>query len=156
MRINIIAVGKKMPEWVTVAYEDFAGRFPRDYKINLIEISPAKRSHSKNVQQLLEEEALQILKAIPAKSKTIALDVKGEFWTTEQFAQHLRQTSDEGYTITFLIGGPDGLADTCLKQAAVRLSLSKLTFPHPLVRVILIEQLYRAQSILTNHPYHRG
>ncbi len=156
MRINIIAVGKKMPEWVTNAYQEFLDRFPRDYKLNLIEISPAKRSHSKKISQLLEEEGLQITKTIPAKSKTIALDVKGELWTTEQFAQNLRSIADEGLLINFLIGGPDGLSETCLKEAHIKLSLSRFTFPHPLVRVILIEQLYRAHSILSHHPYHRA
>jgi 23S rRNA (pseudouridine1915-N3)-methyltransferase len=155
MRINIIAVGKKMPEWVVTAYEEFAVRFPRDYKIKLLEISPAKRSSSKNVQQLLEEEALQILKAVPAKSQTIALEVKGELWSTEQLAKNLSLISTEGFAINFLIGGPDGLSESCLIKSRHRLSISRLTFPHALVRVILIEQLYRAQSILSHHPYHR-
>lgn len=156
MRINIIAVGKKMPEWVVSAYQEFAKRFPRDYKINLIEISPANRSPAKSVKQLLEEEALQIIKAIPEKSKTIALDVQGELFSSEQLAKRLSDISMSGNAINFIIGGSDGLSETCLKQASLRLSLSKFTFPHPLVRVILIEQLYRIQSILNNHPYHRA
>lgn len=167
MRINIIAVGKKMPDWVTVAYQEFSSRFPRDYKINLLEIAPAKRSLKHNLQQsqnaqtknlhsLLEAEALQILKVIPDKSKTIALDIQGELWSTEELARNLRKISDEGFAINFLIGGPDGLSESCLMQAKYRVSVSRLTFPHPLMRVILIEQLYRAQSILNHHPYHRG
>jgi 23S rRNA (pseudouridine1915-N3)-methyltransferase len=159
MRINIIAVGSKMPEWVNVAYQEFAKRFPREYKIKLIEIPQAKRSTLKNVQQLQEEEGLQIIKTVKSisqKSKTIALDVQGDSWTTEHFAKKLSMITEEGFAINFLIGGPDGLSETCLQMASYKLSLSRFTFPHPLVRVILIEQLYRIQSMLNNHPYHRG
>lgn len=149
-----------MPKWVETAIQEFLSRFPREYQIKLLEISPAKRSNSagspKNVKQWQEEEALQILKAIPPKSVTIALDVKGDLWFTEQLATELRGFSDEGQIINFLIGGPDGLSEACLKQAKYKLSISRFTFPHALVRVILIEQLYRVYSILSNHPYHRA
>lgn len=149
-----------MPKWVEAAIQEFLPRFPREYQIKLIEIPPAKRSSNagsaKNINHWIEEEGEQILKAIPAKSLTIALDVKGDLWSTEQLAKELRGFSDEGQIINFLIGGPDGLSEACLKQAKYKLSISRFTFPHALVRVILLEQLYRVYSILSNHPYHRA
>lgn len=162
MKINIIAVGKKMPKWVELAIHEFLTRFPREYQIKIIEIAPTKRSNSsggssaRNITLWREEEAVQILKAIPAKSTSIALEVKGELWSTEQLAKELRSIADEGQIINFLIGGPDGLSEDCLKRAKYKLSISRFTFPHALVRVILMEQLYRVYSILTNHPYHRA
>jgi 23S rRNA (pseudouridine1915-N3)-methyltransferase len=154
MRIQIIAVGKKMPEWVISAYQEFSKRLPRDFKVLLTEISPAKRNVSrKSADQLCEEEWQQIQAALLPNAYTIALDFQGELWSTSQLAKKLEQCSAQGLNINFLIGGPDGLSKSCLDQSQARLSLSKMVFPHPLVRVILIEQLYRAYCLLHNLPY---
>lgn len=156
MRLQIIAVGKKMPEWVEVAYQEYLKRFPRDFKITLIEISPANRTGTqKNVDQLKDREGQEILKYIEANSLTIALEVGGQPWSSEEFATKLVNFTDGGQKVNFLIGGPDGLSSSCLRRAQYQFSLSSLTFPHALVRVLLIEQLYRAFTILRHHPYHR-
>lgn len=156
MRIQIIAVGKKMPSWVTAGYEEYSKRLPNEFKITLTEISPAKRSSTRpDIARIVEEEGIQILKYLPSHTKIIALDVIGERWSTEQLANQLSRWEADTPQLSFIIGGADGLSHTCLNQAHHRWSLSPLTFPHPLVRIILIEQLYRAVSFMRNHPYHR-
>lgn len=156
MRLQIIAVGNKMPDWVQAAYQEYVKRFSREFKITLTEISPAKRTGAqKNPQQLKEIEGQQILKYIEPNTITLALEVEGQFWTSEQLAAKLEYFAGESQSINFLIGGSDGLSAACLKQAQYRWSLSPLTFPHTLARVVLIEQLYRAFTILRHHPYHR-
>jgi 23S rRNA (pseudouridine1915-N3)-methyltransferase len=156
MRIHIIAIGKKMPGWVNTAYQEYSKRFPNDFKVNLTEIPPAKRSTARSdIHRIVEEEGNQILKCISAQTKVIALDVIGERWSTEQLANQLTQWETDTSQLSFVIGGPDGLSQSCLNRAHHRWSLSPLTFPHPLVRVILIEQLYRAISFMRHHPYHR-
>jgi 23S rRNA (pseudouridine1915-N3)-methyltransferase len=156
MPIKILAVGTKMPEWVNSTYADYAKRLPRDYSLNLIEIPAQKRGNSADTAAILKKEAQSILSHIEAGSLVVALDVKGQMWSTEQLAQKLQTWHDQSQSIIFLIGGPEGLPSACLERANFRWSLSALTFPHPLVRVILAEQVYRAWSIIQNHPYHRA
>jgi 23S rRNA (pseudouridine1915-N3)-methyltransferase len=155
LRLSIIAVGGKMPAWVEQAVLDYGLRMPRELKLQWREIPLAKRGKDNNAEALCRREGEQILKAIPAGDQVIALDVKGVSWSTEQLAQKLGDWQMSGNNFSLLIGGPDGLSPEALQRATLRWSLSNLTLPHPLVRVLLAEQLYRAWTITVNHPYHR-
>ncbi len=155
MRLSIIAVGSKMSAWVEQGIQEYGVRMPRELKIQWREIPLARRGRDNNAQQLCAREGEQILKAIPAGDKVIALDVKGRSWSTEELARQLDKWQMSGDNYSFLIGGPDGLSPQCLQRADGLWSLSNLTLPHPLVRVLLAEQLYRAWTITVNHPYHR-
>jgi len=155
MRISVIAVGTRMPPWVTQGVEEYCRRMPRELKLQWREIPLARRVQGAKAEQLSEREGEQLLKAIPPGDKVIALDVLGRRITTAQLAQELEAWQMSGSNYSLLIGGPDGLSPECLQRASGRWSLSDLTLPHPLVRVILAEQLYRAWTITVNHPYHR-
>lgn len=147
-------MGQKMPGWVSEACGEYSRRFPRDFAFSLTELKPGARDHGKTAAQLLALEALRIRSACTGFT-TIALDERGEAWTTRQFANRLVRWRDAGEDVAFVIGSADGL-DTRLKaEAAARFSLSALTLPHALARVILTEQLYRAVSLIGGHPYHR-
>ena len=155
MRIRIIAVGTKMPAWVETGYAEYAKRMPRDCVVELVELPLAQRGKNTDIARAMEKEGEEMLAAIGKGEQVIALDVKGKPWSTEQLAEHMANWLMSGNNYCLLIGGPDGLAPQCLAQAHVRWSLSALTLPHPLVRIVVIEQLYRACSILQNHPYHK-
>jgi len=144
-----------MPKWCTLACEDYLTRLQRFMKCSLIEIPTAKRHKAGNVSDYKEEEATKLLHKISSDDHVIALDVAGVGWSTLKLSEELSSWQQRGKDIIFLIGGPDGLSKECLTRANQRWSLSALTFPHALVRVLLLEQLYRAGSVLTNHPYHR-
>jgi 23S rRNA (pseudouridine1915-N3)-methyltransferase len=156
MKLNLLAVGTKMPAWVTAGYEEYAKRMPRDCELQLHEIAPAKRGKSGSAAQWMREEGERIMAAIPNNHHVVALDVKGKSWTTEDLAQQLENWQADGRDISLVVGGPDGLADACLQRADQKWSLSALTLPHPLVRIVLAEQLYRAWTVTQNHPYHRA
>ncbi len=146
MRLTIVSVGHKMPEWVATATHDYIKRMPADCSIEIKEIKPDLTP---------AKEAVKISAAIPKGSRVIALDERGKDQTTQQLAIHLANWRQEGLDITFLIGGADGL-DPTLKSGAQGLwRLSSLTLPHAMARVLLVEQLYRAWTILQGHPYHR-
>ena len=155
MKLRLIAVGTRMPEWVTEGFENYQKRLPIEYKFELISIPPSKRSKNSHTPSLIAEEEKKIFAAIPKHSKVIALDERGKLWNTKQLAETLQQWQLDSEDISLLIGGPDGLGSNCLNEAAHRWSLSPLTLPHPLVRIMVVEQLYRAWSIQNNHPYHR-
>jgi 23S rRNA (pseudouridine1915-N3)-methyltransferase len=155
MKLRLIAVGTRMPAWVTEGFENYQKRLPSEYKFELMSIPPSKRSKNSNIPLLIAEEEKRIFAAIPKHSKIIALDERGKLWNTKQLAETLQQWQTDGQDISFLIGGPDGLGSNCLNKADDRWSLSLLTLPHLLVRIIVVEQLYRAWSILNHHPYHR-
>ena len=155
MKIKLIAVGSKMPAWVDTAYSNYAQRLPRDCSLELIEIAAAKRSKNQLATLWKEKEGEQILKALAPSDWVVALDVKGKNWSIPYLAQQLTEWQHRGGNVALLVGGPDGLSDSCLNRANVRWSLSALTMPHPLVRVVLSETIYRAWSITVNHPYHR-
>lgn len=155
MRIRIIAVGTKMPAWVEQGYAEYAKRMPRDCAVELVELPLAQRGKNTDIARAMEKEGEDMLAAIGKGEQVIALDVKGKPWSTEQLAEQMADWRMSGNNYCLLIGGPDGLAPQCLAQAQVRWSLSALTLPHPLVRIVVIEQLYRACSILQNHPYHK-
>jgi len=156
MKLNLLAVGTKMSSWVTDGYQEYAKRMPRECSLHLHEITPAKRGKSGSPAQWMREEGDRILAAIPNNHHVVALDVKGKPWSTEQLAEQLKNWQADGRDVSLIVGGPDGLTDECLQRANQRWSLSALTLPHPLVRIVMSEQLYRAWTVLQNHPYHRG
>ena len=156
MQIHLIAVGQKMPAWVVQACDDYLRRLPRELRINLTEVSLIRRGRNPDVQRIVRDESRKLLQAVPAGCRLVALDVNGKATTTASLAASLQSWMQEGRAIAIVIGGPDGLSGELLQQADQTLSLSGMTFPHALVRIIVIEQLYRAWSILSNHPYHRA
>lgn len=156
MRLIIIAVGTRMPAWVETAWNDYAKRMPADCAIELKEIKPEPRTSGKTPAQMMQAEAKRIEAAIPANALRIALDEHGKDLTTMNLSTRLEQWRGNGQDVIFLIGGPDGLDPDLKKSCAGMIRLSSLTLPHPMVRIVLAEQLYRAWAILVNHPYHRA
>ena len=155
MNIYLLAVGNKMPDWVTKGYQEYAKRLNSDCHLKLIEIAPGKRGKNADLARIKNAEGDKILQAIPKGCLVVALEVKGKSWSTQELSQQLDRWLHGGQDVALLIGGPEGLSEACIARADVKWSLSPLTLPHPLVRVLLSEQLYRAYSILNNHPYHR-
>lgn len=155
MIINLIAVGTRCSPWAETGFQDYQKRLPVECKLNLMTIPLSKRSKNSEISKHIAEEEKKILAAVPKRSRIIALDVQGQMWNTQQLAQSLQQWQLERQDISLLIGGPDGLGVACIKKAERIWSLSPLTLPHALVRIIVAEQLYRAWSLLTHHPYHR-
>jgi 23S rRNA (pseudouridine1915-N3)-methyltransferase len=155
MKLSIIAVGTRMPDWVQAGYEEYARRLPRDFSLELRELPLAQRGKNTDLPRAIEKESEAMLAAIPPGDQVIALDVPGKTYNTSAIADAIKRWQQDGHNISFLIGGPDGLGKTCLARANESWSLSSLTLPHPLVRIVLAEQIYRAWSILNNHPYHR-
>ena len=157
MRIRLISVTQKTPRWVNEGFQEYAKRFTHpSLQLELVEIPAEKRGVNADVKRILNREGEKILQAIKPQHLVIALDVKGDLWSTEQLAEQITKWQHNGQHIDLLIGGPEGLDHSCTQRASQFWSLSPLTFPHPLVRIIVAEQLFRAHSILTNHPYHRG
>jgi len=144
-----------MPAWVTAGYQDYARRLPRECALRLVEIPPGRRSKTRPAAQAVEEEGRRMLAAIPQDCLVVALEVTGRSWKTQTLASRLQEWMLSGRDIVLLIGGPDGLSGDCRQRADLRWSLSALTLPHALVRVVLAEQLYRAWTIIGGHPYHR-
>ena len=155
MRFHLLAVGQKMPRWVIEGYAEYQKRMPRECPLQLREIPAAKRSKQASIQQWQDEEAERLLAAIPQQAHVVALDQHGKPWSTEDLAEQIKQWMSMGQDIVLLVGGPDGLSNTALQRADQRWSLSSLTLPHPLVRVVVAEQLYRAMMVIKNHPYHK-
>ena len=154
MRLTIVAVGQKVPDWAQTAYDDYAKRFPPELKVELKAVKTEPRA-SKTLDTLLTAERQRIEAVIPKGTRIVALDERGTAVTTVALSARLTGWQLGGDDVAIVIGGPDGL-DPGFKQAAhERLRLSDLTLPHAMVRVLLIEQLYRAWSITVNHPYHR-
>lgn len=155
MQIHLIAIGDRMPAWVETGYDEYARRLPRECRLVLREIPAGKRTKGADLKRLIEQEGARQLAAIPAGSRVVALDRTGRQMDTEQLAAELKKRLAGGQDLVLLVGGPEGLAPECLKRADDKWSLSLLTLAHPVVRVVLAEQLYRAWSILNNLPYHR-
>lgn len=155
MKLQIIAVGQRMPRWVKEGYNEYAGRLPPQLKLSLSEIPLGGRGKSAAADGARREEGERMLAALSGGARAVALEATGRAWTTEALADQLAGWMQGGRDVAFLVGGPDGLSAACLERAEQCWSLSPLTFPHMLVRVILAEQLYRAWTILQNHPYHR-
>jgi 23S rRNA (pseudouridine1915-N3)-methyltransferase len=156
MNIHLIAVGDKMPRWVQEGYQEYARRLPPECALKLTEISARHRGKNADIVRITRDEGRQMLEAIPKGSRVIALEVSGRSWSTEDLSRQLENWMAGGQDIALLVGGPEGLAAECRARADQLWSLSPLTLPHPLVRVVVAEQLYRAWSILRNHPYHRA
>jgi 23S rRNA (pseudouridine1915-N3)-methyltransferase len=156
LQLLVAAVGQRMPRWVNEAWQEYSRRMPPGLALNLREIPLSKRGKNADTARMVKAESEALLAAMPAHSKAIALDVKGKGWSTEQLAANLEDWMRDGRDVGFMIGGPDGLGPEALSRAEERWSLGPLTLPHPLVRVVLAEQLYRAWTITQNHPYHRA
>ncbi len=145
-----------MPDWVELASNDFIKRLPAEIKINPILLPLIKRGKNPDIPRIIRDESRKILNAVAKDSLLVVLDVVGKSISTEKFSGLLETWLQQGQDVSIVIGGPDGVSDELLSKATLKLSLSALTFPHPLVRVILLEQIYRAWSIISNHPYHRA
>jgi len=145
-----------MPAWVTEGYREYAGRLPRECSLRLVEIPPCKRRKTLNAGGILEAEGRQILAVLPAQAIVVAMDVRGRAWDTETLATRMQDWMQDGRDVALLVGGADGLSEECLQRADLRWSLSAHTLPHTLVRVVIAEQLYRAWTVITGHPYHRA
>lgn len=156
MRMHLICVGTRMPRWVAEGFDDYARRFPRGCDLRLVEIPKARHGRSFEVSRARAEEAARILAAIPPGCWTVALDGGGSEWSTEGLAGRLGAWMQSGLDLAWIVGGVEGLDPGCRSRVNELWSLSPLTFPHAMVRLIVVEQLYRACSILRKHPYHRG
>jgi len=154
MKLNIISVGHKMPSWVDSACAEYIKRMPRELSVQLVEIKPDKRAAGKNSEVVQEAEAKRILEVV-GKDYLIALDERGQEVTTLQLAERMVAWLGNGRDVSLIIGGADGLHSSIKQKADWLWSLSRLTLPHGMVRVLLSEQLYRAHSVIQNHPYHR-
>jgi 23S rRNA (pseudouridine1915-N3)-methyltransferase len=156
MRAERIAVGERMPGWVAEGFAEYAKRLSRDLPLELVEIRPGARGKGRDNARAMEAEGAALLAALPRDAHVIALDGHGTAWSSEQLSDQLSNWRMAGRDLAFLIGGPDGHARDVLQRAEQRWSLGSLTLPHMLVRLVVAEQLYRAVTILSGHPYHRG
>lgn len=155
MRLRIIAIGTKMPDWVEAGCNEYLKRLPPELNLEIIELPLGQRGKGADINRAIQREGEAMLKAIGEQDHVIALDVLGKPWSTEQLAGKLQQWQLSGDNFSLLVGGPDGLAPECWKRANSKWSLSALTLPHPIVRILLVEQIYRAGTINSGHPYHR-
>lgn len=155
MRIHLIAVGSRLDAWVYQGYEEYAKRLAHECTLQLVEVPALKRGKNADIERITREEGQKLLAAIPKGARVVVLDVKGPQHSTGELAGRLANWLQSGQDIALLVGGPEGLSIDCLARADEKWSLSKLTLPHPLVRIVVAEQIYRAWSVLNNHPYHR-
>ncbi len=155
MKLLLVAVGHKMPDWISTGFNEYAKRMPREARIELVEIKPEPRTTGKSTPQIMAAEAQRILAALPQDALRIALDEHGTQPTTKRLAQLMEEWMQGGRDVAFIIGGADGLHESVKSSANQLMALSTMTLPHGMVRVLLAEQLYRAHSLLHNHPYHR-
>lgn len=153
MRLRVIAAGTRMPAWVKDGTQDYARRLPPEYRFEIVEI--ALSDPKRGAARALREEGARMLAAVGARDRVVSLAIDGRRFGTQELAERLAAWQQDRRDLAFLIGGPEGLAPECLERSELRWSLSPLTLPHALVRVVLAEQLYRAWSILARHPYHR-
>ncbi len=144
-----------MPDWVQTGFMEYLRRFPKEMPFELTEVPAGKRGKNADIKRILEKEGEAMLAATGKGNRIVTLDIPGQPWETPQLAQQLERWKQDGRDVSLLIGGPEGLAPACKAAAEQSWSLSTLTLPHPLVRVLVAESLYRAWSITTNHPYHR-
>ncbi|MGH8112643.1 MAG: 23S rRNA (pseudouridine(1915)-N(3))-methyltransferase RlmH [Rhodanobacteraceae bacterium] len=156
MRTRLLAVGERMPGWVAEGFAEYAKRLSRELPVALVEIRPGTRGKGRDAARAVADEGAVILAALPRDAHVVALDGRGEAWSSERLAQQLARWRMAGRELAFVVGGPDGHAQAVLQRADQRWSLGPLTLPHMLVRLVVAEQLYRAVTILNGHPYHRG
>ncbi|HET6491791.1 MAG TPA: 23S rRNA (pseudouridine(1915)-N(3))-methyltransferase RlmH [Burkholderiales bacterium] len=158
MKFVVAAVGHRMPAWIQAGFDEYARRMPRDAQLAVKEIKPAPRRKDLGamaVRRLLQTEHQRIIAALPANCYKVVLDERGAAWTTRQLAERIARWREFGRDVGFIIGGADGTAAALKEEADLLWSVSPLTLPHGLVRIVLAEQLYRAVSLLSGHPYHR-
>ena len=156
MKLFVVAVGHRMPAWVDAGYEEYAKRMPREAPLKLVEVKAEPRTdEGGSVERITEAEARRVKSAIPQGALKVVLDERGKLLSTKDLAARIESWQMDGRDVAFVIGGADGLAASVKSDADVMWALSPLTLPHGLVRVVLAEQVYRAWSILRNHPYHR-
>lgn len=155
MHIRLLAVGDRQPAWVDDAFGRYAGRLPREWRFHLEAIATVKRSKSDKSQRARRDEGAQLLAKIDTAERVVLLDERGKQMSTRAFAGKLADWQVDGRDLCFIIGGPDGVSDECRQRADFTWSLSSLTLPHGMARVLFVEQLYRAWSLQTGHPYHR-
>lgn len=155
MKIHLVAIGHKMPTWVEQACDDYIRRLPAELRINSILLPLIKRGKNPDITRIVRDESRKLLAAVPENSTLVVLDVLGKSLSTPKLAKQLDNWMSNGQDVCIIIGGPDGVSKELLDKAQLKISLSELTFPHTLIRVMLVEQLYRAWTINNNHPYHR-
>ena len=155
MRIHLIAVGNRMPSWVVDGYAEYARRLRGEVRLELVEVPAQARRKGADLTRIQNDEGKRQLQRIPTGCAIWALDQGGSQWDTLQLSKRLGGWMHDGRDIALLVGGPEGLSRDCLARADGRWSLSRLTLPHPMVRVVVAEQLYRAWSLMSGHPYHR-
>jgi 23S rRNA (pseudouridine1915-N3)-methyltransferase len=155
LKLRVVALGHRMPGWVRAGFDDYAKRLPREWALEIVELKPEARERGRTVDQLLAAEASRVAAACSG-FRILALDERGAVWSTRDFAAHLRGWREAGHDIAFAIGSADGLHADIKAHAAAIVALSAMTLPHGLVRVLLAEQIYRAYTVLSGHPYHRG
>lgn len=155
MKLRILSAGHRMPDWVTAGFEEYSKRMPPEARIELVEIKPEKRASGKTAEMVMAAEADRFRAAMPKDAFKVMLDERGQGLTTLALADRMKTWLSGGRDVMFVIGGADGLDETLKKEANLLWSLSPLTLPHGMVRVLLAEQLYRAMSVIKGHPYHR-
>jgi 23S rRNA (pseudouridine1915-N3)-methyltransferase len=155
MKVQLVALGQKMPQWVQAGFDEYIKRLPKDLSFKLIELPLAQRGKNTSVERVMQQEADAILNYLNPQAWLVALAVEGKSWDTPEWARHLSAWREEHKELVFVIGGPDGLDARVMARANAAWSLSALTLPHPLVRIVWAEQLYRACSLLAGHPYHK-
>ena len=156
MALNLVVVGTRMPAWVQTGVAEYSKRMPAELAFDWREVKVETRGRNLSVEQCLSREATRLSAALPKRGHTILLDERGKTCTTARLATHLSRWQSLGTPVSIIVGGPDGVHDTIKQSASETLRLSDLTLPHPIVRIVLAEQLYRAWTILTGHPYHRA
>ena len=156
MRIHLIAIGHRRAGWERDGYREYARRMPPELALELHEIAPAKRAKGAPAERGIDDEGRRLLAAVPDGARVVALDERGAAWTTLELARRIEDWMRDGRALALLVGGADGLATACIEAAEHRWSLSPLTLPHGLARIVVAEQLYRASTIHRGHPYHRG
>lgn len=156
MKLRLICVGTRMPAWVEAGVEEYRRRLPREFDLHLVEVPLAQRGKTLDAATARQRESDACLRQVHKGDYLVALDVRGRAFGTEALASELGSLRDDGRDLALVVGGPDGLSPELLSQAQARWSLSALTFPHPIVRIILAEQLYRVWTLLQGHPYHRA
>jgi len=156
MQVSLLAIGTRMPKWIDDGYDEYAKRLGRDCKLTLKEIPSPRRSNSEDSTAVCKKEGELLLAALPKSAYVIALDEHGKLQSTQTVADKFQKLRETSQPLALLVGGADGLSDQVLQHCDEKWSLSRLTFPHALVRVIVAEQIYRSLSLLNNHPYHRA
>lgn len=156
MRASLIAVGERAPSWVATGFAEYSKRLSHWLPLELLELSPGRRGKGLDPARAIADEGQRMRAAVPKMAWVVALDGGGRAFTSEQLAQRMVHWRQQGRDLALLVGGPDGLASEVLASADETWSLGPLTLPHMLVRLVVAEQLYRAASLLANHPYHRA